>query len=132
MKNLKILTPLLLSVFLLAFGSCAPVDNADLNPVDKFICTWSVSDQGTRLNYQVVISANPLNSAEVLLSNFADLGNTAVGLVVENSVVLDNQSLGGNYTVSGSGSYISDTRLTFNYQLDDGIDSESRSATFSK
>jgi len=132
MKNLKFFVPLFLSIYLLAFGACAPVDDGDLNPVDKFIGTWNVSDQGTRLNYQVVISANPLNSSEVLLRNFADLGNTAVGLVVGNSLVLDSQSLGGNYTVSGSGNYISDTRLAFNYQLDDGIDSESRSATFSR
>ncbi len=132
MRNLKSFAPAWLFVLMLAFGACAPTDDGDLNPADKFIGTWSVSDQGLRLNYQVVISANPLNTAEVLLSNFADLGNTAVGLVVGNTLVLDSQSLGGNYTVSGSGSYVSDTRLTFNYQLDDGIDSESRSATFSR
>lgn len=132
MKSLKIYLPALMFLVILVFGSCAPTEDDDLNPIDKFIGTWNVSDQAARLNYQVTISANPLNSSEVLLSNFADLNQTAVGLVVGNTLVIDNQSMGGNFTVNGSGTYVSDTKLTFNYQLNDGIDTESRSAIFTK
>ena len=117
---------------MLFFASCIPDDNADLNPMDKFLGTWSVSDNAVRLNYQVTISANPLNSAEVLLSNFADLGKSAVGLVVGNTIVVEGQTLVGSYSVSGTGSYVSDTKLSFNYELNDGIDVESRKATFSR
>lgn len=132
MKSIKVLIPVMLSILILVFGSCVPTEDDDINPVDKFIGTWNVSDQATRLNYQVSISANPLNSSEVLLSNFADLDHTAVGLVVGSTVVLDNQTMGGNYEVSGSGSYVNDSKLTFNYQMNDGIDVESRSAVFTK
>lgn len=114
------------------FASCLPADDNELNPIDKYIGTWNVSDQGSRLNYQVVIDYNPLNSAEVLLENFADLGNSAVGLVIGNSIAIEAQSLTENDVVSGSGSFVNENKLSFNYQLDNGIDTESRVAVFSK
>ncbi|MBU2554549.1 MAG: hypothetical protein KKF98_08845 [Bacteroidetes bacterium] len=132
MKNQIRLVVLGMVSVMLFFASCIPDDNSDLNPVDKFLGTWSVSDNAVRLNYQVTISSNPLNSAEVLMSNFADLGKSAVGLVVGNTIVVEGQTLVGNYLVSGTGSYVSDSRLNFNYELNDGIDVETRQATFSK
>jgi hypothetical protein len=66
------------------------------------------------------------------MSNFADLGKSAVGLVVGNTIVVEGQTLVGNYLVSGTGSYVSDSRLNFNYELNDGIDVETRQATFSR
>ncbi len=132
MKNQIRLVVLGMVSVMLFFASCIPDDNSDLNPVDKFLGTWSVSDNAVRLNYQVTISSNPLNSAEVLMSNFADLGKSAVGLVVGNTIVVEGQTLVGNYSVSGTGSYVSDSRLNFNYELNDGIDVETRQATFSK
>ncbi|PKP31718.1 MAG: hypothetical protein CVT99_08160 [Bacteroidetes bacterium HGW-Bacteroidetes-16] len=116
----------------LSFSSCAPTDDNELNPITKFVGTWSVNDQAARLNYEVTIDYNPLNSAEVVLKNFADLGNSAVGLVVGNTIVIDSQVLSGDNSVSGSGSYINENKLSFNYQLDNGIDTESRVAIFSK
>ncbi|MCF8349189.1 MAG: hypothetical protein K9G61_10290 [Bacteroidales bacterium] len=132
MKNQIRLVVLGMVSVMLFFASCIPDDNSDLNPVDKFLGTWSVSDNAVRLNYQVTISSNPLNSAEVLMSNFADLGKSAVGLVVGNTIVVEGQTLVGNYLVSGTGSYVSDSRLNFNYELNDGIDVETRQATFSR
>jgi hypothetical protein len=132
MKNQIRLVVLGMVSVMLFFASCIPDDNSDLNPVDKFLGTWSVSDNAVRLNYQVTISSNPLNSAEVLMSNFADLGKSAVGLVVGNTFVVEGQTLVGNYLVSGTGSYVSDSRLNFNYELNDGIDVETRQATFSR
>ncbi len=117
---------------LLFFGSCIPDDNNDLNPTDKFLGTWSVSDQALRINYQVDIAYNPLNSSEVLLSNFADLGQVAVGLVVGNSIVIESQTLSNSYSVTGTGSFVNESKLNFNYELSDGIDVESRKAIFSK
>lgn len=132
MKNQIRLVVLGMVTVMMFFASCIPEDNSDLNPVDKFLGTWSVSDNAVRLNYQVTISSNPLNSAEVLMSNFADMGKSAVGLVVDNTIVVEGQTLVGNYSVSGTGSYVSDSRLNFNYELNDGIDVETRQATFSK
>ncbi|MBC8319137.1 MAG: hypothetical protein H8E34_00275, partial [Bacteroidetes bacterium] len=100
--------------------------------IAKYIGTWNVNDQPARLNYTVTIVANPSNTAEILLNNFADLGSTAVGLVVGKSVVIDNQSLSSEYSVNGIGSFVNNTKLEFNFELNDGIDIESRIAIFSK
>jgi|TARA_B100001971_G_C17847615_1_gene361788 hypothetical protein len=92
----KKLLQIILFISILFIGSCAtsPLDESD--DIEKYIGTWNVSDQAARINYSVTIIANPSNSAEILLNNFADLGSTAVGLVLGNSVVIDNQSLGSN------------------------------------
>lgn len=130
MKKILILALVLSGLFIINSCAVASDDNSDV--IEKFFGTWSVNDQASRLNYTVTIKANPSNSAEVLLTNFADLGTTAVGLVVGSSVVIDTQSLGSEYTVSGSGSYINSNKLEFVFQLNDGIDIESRKATFTK
>ena len=133
MKTLRLFKAVTVFItVVLLFNSCAPTDDNELNPITKFVGTWSVNDQAARLNYEVTIDYNPLNSAEVVLKNFADLGNSAVGLVVGNTIVIDNQVLSGDNSVSGSGSYINENKLSFNYQLDNGIDTESRVAIFSK
>ena len=133
MKTLRLFKAVTVFItVVLTFNSCAPTDDNELNPITKFVGTWSVNDQPARLNYEVTIDYNPLNSAEVVLKNFADLGNSAVGLVVGNTIVIDSQVLSGDNSVSGSGSYINENKLSFNYQLDNGIDKESRVAIFSK
>lgn len=132
MNKLKVSSALIFAVLMLFFVSCVPTDDNDLDPVTKFIGTWSVSDRAARINYEVSINRNPQNSAEVLLVNFGDLGNSAVGLVVGNTIVIDKQILTGDYSVDGSGSYVNDHKLSFNYQLDNGIETESRVADFTK
>ncbi|MDP2722127.1 MAG: hypothetical protein Q8O72_05180 [Bacteroidales bacterium] len=132
MNKLKVSSALLFAVLMLFFGSCVPTDNTDLDPITKFIGTWSVSDQAARINYEVSINRNPQNSAEVLLVNFGDLGNSAVGLVVGNTIVIDKQTLSGDYSVDGNGSYVNDHKLSFKFQLDNGIETESRKAEFTK
>ena len=121
---------LLINIILLWSCANSPLDESDDN--QKYIGTWNVSDQAARINYQVTIIANPSNSSEILLNNFADLGRPAIGLVIGNSVVIDNQSLGSAYSVSGSGSYINVDKLEFKFDLNDGIDIQSRIALFTK
>lgn len=121
-------------ILAISFPGCTDAEaiDSDENGIDKFIGTWNVLDQSARINYIVEIYANPSNSAEVLLLNFADLGSTAIGLVVENSIIIDAQSLSSDYSVSGTGNYINTEKLTFNFNLNDGIDIESRIATYTK
>ena len=127
----KYLLPAIFSLGILLLGSCATTPDGE-DDIEKYIGTWNVSDQAVRINYTVSIVANPSNSAEILLNNFADLNTSAVGLVVGNSVIIDEQSLGSNYFVNGSGSYINSGKLEFNFALNDGIDNESRVAVFTK
>lgn len=128
----KLLLPVIFLFGLLLIGSCNVTPDDDTDDIEKFLGTWKVNDQDARLNYNVSIIANPSNSAEILLNNFANLGSSAVGLVVGNSVVIDSQPLGSGYSVSGSGSYINKGKLEFNFDLNDGIDTDSRVAVFTK
>lgn len=101
--------------------------------VEKFLGTWNVSDQPARLNYIVKIERSPINSDEyVILNNFGDLGGSAVGLVVQNTIVIDVQGIGNGFNTEGSGDYLSEKKLEFEFFLDDGIDKELRKATYTK
>lgn len=123
----------MLIVLAVGFYGCTVDDpDTDLDPREKYLGTWQVSDQPARLNYEVNIQNNPSNSAEVLLQNFADLGGAAVGLVVGNSVIIDKQTIMGAFQVEGTGTYITTTKINFTYELDDGIDKENRTAVFTR
>lgn len=117
---------------ILLIGSCAITTDEETDDLQKYVGVWNVVDQAAKLNYNVTITTNPSNSSEILLDNFANLGTTAIGLVIGNSVVIDNQLLGADYSVSGDGSYINSIKLEFNFDLNDGIDSEARIAVFTK
>jgi len=126
-----------LSIVTLVFmaGSCGTTDlNNDqgTNDRDKFLGTWNVSDQPARLNYQVTIKKSVASSDQVILDNFADLGTGVVGLVVKNTIVIDQQDIGSGFTTEGTGDYINDKKLSFDFLLDDGIDKEQRKATFTR
>ncbi|MFK5854515.1 MAG: hypothetical protein QM503_00195 [Bacteroidota bacterium] len=130
--NHKFIISIIFFAGILVIQSCAVTSDDEDGDIDKYFGTWSVSDQAARLNYNATITANPSNSSEILLNNFADLNSTAVGLVVGNNIDIDNQSLGSNYMVNGSGSYINSGRLEFKFSLNDSIDIESRVAVFTK
>jgi hypothetical protein len=113
-------------------SSCTEEDDIFTDPVEKFLGTWSVSDQPARLNYSVTIERDPGNTAYVLLKNFADLGGSARGLVVGNSIVIEKQDIGDGYSCDGTGTYKTNYELEFLFALDDGIDIENRKAVFTK
>jgi len=137
MKTRPLYISLFFAILITSFYAC--VDTFDLNPgggsvenVTKFLGTWHVSDQADRLNYDVVIKRNTNDSTSVILENFADMRGSAMGMVIGNTVVISLQSIGGGMMSEGSGSYLSAKELKFNFILDNGIDSESRVAFFSK
>lgn len=124
---------MLFLAFLLAFQSCAVEnENNPADPIDKFLGTWNVSDQPGRINYTVTIVRNPSQSVNVLLNNFADMGESANGLVVGNTIVIDKQDVGNDFLCNGTGTYKSANRLEFIFILDDGIDQENRKAIFTR
>lgn len=123
----------LLISFMTFHFSCQTDDLGDPgDDVSKFIGTWSVSDQPARVNYQVKIERDPVYEDQVYLQNFADAGGSAVGRVIGNTIVIDKQAIGSDYNAEGSGQYEKSDRLVFEFDLDDGIDSEGRVATYTK
>jgi hypothetical protein len=119
---------------LFIFQGCAIEDDDSdyTDPREKFLGTWNVSDQPGRINYVVSIVKNPAQSANVLLNNFADMGESANGLVVGSKIIIDKQNIGSDFLSNGTGTYISSKQLEFDFVLDDGIDLESRKAIYSK
>jgi len=99
---------------------------------DVYTGTWSVSDNALKINYVVSISKSSSNSSEVLLSNFAGSGDEAVGIVAGKTLSISSQTIGDSWMVDGTGVYKTASRLEFQYNLEIGGDSESRSAVFTK
>lgn len=122
--------------FLIAIAYSCEVDPdtpaGQEDDVAKFLGSWSVSDQPARINYYVTIERDPVYDNQVYLQNFADAGDKAIGLVVDDKIILDKQSIGSGYSTSGEGLYISSKSLKFEFLLDDGIDNDPRKATFAK
>lgn len=112
--------------------SCTDVSDNDSADIQQYIGVWSVSDKAAKLNYTATITTNPSNSSEILIKNFAGLGETAVVLVIGNSLVIDSQPQGMDYTVEGSGSYINSKKLIIDFDISDGIDSQARIATYTR
>jgi len=113
-------------------SSCTEEDDFFDDPVEKFLGTWSVSDQPARLNYSVTIEKDPGNTAYLILKNFADMGGSARGLVVGDNIVIEKQDIGSGYSCNGTGTYKTKYELDFLFTLDDGIDKENRKAVFTK
>jgi hypothetical protein len=108
------------------------VDPTPTDPIEKFLGSWSVSDNEMKLNYEVTISRDPNNSTMVLLSNFAGSGGSAKALAVGSSLVVESQTIGQNWLVSGTGTYRNTSRIDFPYALTIGGNQESRSAIFTR
>ena len=133
-RSLILILPIALAM--LFFVGCQTDDpvlpGGSVDEVEKFLGNWSVSDSPSRVNYQVKIERDPVYENQVNLRNFADAGGNAVGRVVGNSLILENQAIGGAYFAEGTGAYENEDRLVFQFDLNDGIDLESRSAVYSK
>lgn len=122
-------------IVLFGLTACVPDDSNIPNETDPalaFVGNWSVSDNELKINYEVQITKNPQNSTEILLNNFANSADNAVGLVTGKTVTIVSQSLNNSWKVSGTGSYKSSSRLEFTYDLIIGGDKKSWQATFLK
>ncbi len=130
---MKILLGFSIFLMVIGFSACAPDSNIPpdgVDPIDKFLGTWNVSDNATKINYEVTIERSTSNTTLVILSNFAGSGDVAVGLVAGNSIVLNYQQIGQNWFVIGNGTFINANRLDFRYTLEIGGNQEDRIAIF--
>jgi hypothetical protein len=85
-KRFAVLPLFLFSVLILLFTGCELEDeDPDADPRQKFLGTWQFDESELKSNqafYQVTISIDPGNSAQVLLRNFGNIGSfhSATGL----------------------------------------------------
>lgn len=117
---------------------CEPdnTDGPDTDIRDKFVGTWIFSEltpnRGINVTYDVVITIDPSNSSQVLLSNFTAVGsgaNPAFGIVTTNSITIPLQTIATDYKVEGSGSLSNSTTMNWSYSYTTGADKTNCTAT---
>lgn len=137
MKN-RIFLPMVFSLlFTFILTSC--VDDWEDpfgDPVEKFLGNWKVTEQSTlfggQYNYDVSISRNPQNHAEILISNFymQGPGELARALVYGNAITIMQQTIcNGTITIKGSGQFNAGV-ITLVYTANDGADIDNVSANY--
>ena len=138
-RNSKLLL-LFLFTILISFVSCTDEDLDDLfgDPVEKFLGTWRCEEEGSisggGWNYQVVITRNPANSAEILIQNFNLQGNSerARALITANTMTIPRQLIcDDTIEIQGSGTF-SNGQINFNYSTNDGATLENFTGRFYK
>ncbi len=138
-RNSKLLL-LLLFGFMFSFVSCTDEDLDDLfgDPVEKFLGTWRCEEEGSisggGWNYQVVISRNHQNSAEILIQNFNLQGDseTARALITGNNMTIPRQQIcDDTIEIQGSGTF-SNGQVNFSYTTNTGATLESFTGRFYK
>jgi len=94
--------------------------------IDKIEGEWSCDEQSsiykaTAEVYTVYISPDPDNASGVIIDNFYGLQTAARANVVGMSLIIPNQSLEGDFDVSGSGIISSNHKeIDMTYEVDDG------------
>ncbi len=137
MKRIKELL-LLGLIVVLGSISCNPDDDGFVDPGDerdKFMGSWNVTETCLKTNFNVVITKDPNNSAQLLLANFGNPGPgyaPTIGLVAGNKIFVSNQTIGDGWTVSGTGTLQDANTISWTYTLVIAGDSFSCTSVFSK
>jgi hypothetical protein len=119
------------------FVACQPDDNSPTptDDRDKFIASWNCNEHSsiTGNNPVFVVHINKGTASDaVLIENFYGLGfaNKATAEITVNDIDIPTQVLAGN-TIHGSGSLAGNV-ITMHYTVDDGANTDTISATFTK
>lgn len=138
-KNFRIAL-LIASSVLLTFTSCEEIliDDPFADPVEKFLGNWesteTVDPPDGLWIYDVVISRNPQNSTEILISNFNLQGSRerARAMVTGNRLIIPTQLICDNtIRIEGSGTY-SNGEITLSYTTNDGADLKRFNAVYKR
>lgn len=143
---MKLLNNRIISLFsilsIALIWSCNPDDSTispDEDYRDNFVGTWRFNESSYKYDihsyYTVVITKDPSNSAQVLLSNFGNPGSgsaSVYGIVTQNNITVPQQTTGDNWLIKGSGVKITDTKMTWQYVITIGGDEHDYSATAEK
>ena len=99
---------------------------------DKFLGTWNMNSNGSQsghLAFTMEVIAGNSSPAQVIMKNF-DFQGTNTNTIADvdgNSLSISPQLINGD-TIEGTGSY-SNSQLTFNYTVRDGITTDVVTAT---
>jgi hypothetical protein len=113
--------------------------NADGDIRTDYIGTWKCV-QNSKITgaseFTVSISKDTSNASRINIANFYKLGSNSkvyatVSTVAANTFDIPVQSVLSNY-ISGSGTEVNSTKLTFSYTVDDGNEVDSLTAVCTK
>jgi len=126
MKTNRFLLVLLATLVFILPACVVDEDDIDADPRDKFIGTWRFNESPVKSDlsfYNVVITKDPGNTAQVLLRNFGNVGNfhSAYGLVAGNIIAIESQTV-ASLTLSGTGTLTTPSGMTWSYSINDGAD----------
>jgi hypothetical protein len=134
----RYLNLLAVTLIIILINGCEPdnTDGPDADIRDKFVGTWLFSEsspsRSVNATYNVVISKDPSNSTQVLLSNFSGAGSgidAAYGIVTSSSITVPSQSIATDYLVSGSGILSNSSTMNWTYSYTAGGDKTDCTAT---
>lgn len=128
---------------MLAFlQSCVPEDQVtpDTGDVrDKYLGTWLFIDYTPNGNlkstFAVVITLDPSNSSQVLLSNFGAPGqgaDPAYGIATSGRITVPSQNTSTDWIVEGSGTLVNESTMSWSYSITAGGDKITYQATATK
>jgi len=138
---MKTYIKLLMAVLLISLiNGCETTnpDGPDTGDVrDKFLGTWlftesASSGRGVNSAYTAVITKDPSNSSQVLISNFTGVGtgaSAAYGVVTTSSITVPSQSIATDYKVDGSGSLSNSSTMNWSYSVTAGGTKDTYTAT---
>ena len=122
--------------------SCLPEepigpDTGDVR--DKFTGRWIFIDNNPKRilksTFEVVISIDPSNSSQVLLSNFGNPGsgsNPAIGIVTSSRITVTSQITAPDFRVEGSGILTNVNKMNWTYSITAGGNKDNYTATATK
>ena len=114
---------IILSILFTLLAGCTPEGEDDFSlPRDKYVGNWICQDEGGTIDYKATITADPSNSAQVIIKNYFDLKGSVTALVTENTITVTNQKmqglLSGDYWCEARGSLTKKNgKYTINWSL---------------
>lgn len=138
-RQLQFVAIVLMTAF---FQSCVPEDTTtpDTGDIrDKYTGTWLVIENAKKsslnVTYTVVISLDPSNSSQVLLSNFGNPGSgsdPAYGIPTTSRINVPVQSTSTDWVVEGSGTLANASTMSWTYSITAGGDKITYTAVATK
>ena len=125
MKKILISSIILLVLFPLMSCIDEPAQPVTTQGIIKEIShdwTCNMDEEGTPVDFTAIISANPANNSEILISNFHKMGtDQSVSVIVNEDLTLEiPEQIKNNQVFKGTGMISDDyTEITWNYTIED-------------
>jgi hypothetical protein len=139
MKKISVVAWAIIILFQITLPSCQTEDTPP-DPVDprtNFLGVWSVSENWTKLTYEVSITTDPGSSDGVYIENFAGSGSGVKthALISGNNISISPlpQTISSDWKIiSGSGALQGTTKMNWTYVFTESANTYHADAVFTK